>query len=118
MDSTFLLKTAHDVLGDRCVAITARSCSFSQRELNEAKAFCEKEGIKHIIIESEELSIDVFAQNPKNRCYLCKTELFTKMRKAAAELGIENIAEGSNIDYNMLLLYRIRYSPNKINNAK
>ncbi len=100
VDSTFLLKTAHDVLGDNCVAITARSCSFPQRELNEAKAFCEKEGIKHIIIESEELSIDGFAQNPKNRCYLCKTELFTKMRKAAAELGIENIAEGSNIDDN------------------
>ena len=100
VDSTFLLKTAHDVLGDNCVAITARSCSFPQRELNEAKAFCENEGIKHIIIESEELSIDGFAQNPKNRCYLCKTELFTKMRKAAAELGIENIAEGSNIDDN------------------
>lgn len=100
VDSTFLLKTAHDVLGDNCIAITARSCSFPQRELNEAKAFCEKEGIKHIVIESEELSIDGFAQNPKNRCYLCKTELFTKMRKAAEELGMENIAEGSNIDDN------------------
>lgn len=100
VDSTFLLKAAHDVLGDKCVAITARSCTFPERELNEAKAFCEREGIKHIVIESEELGIEGFAQNPKNRCYLCKTELFTKMRGAANALGIENIAEGSNVDDN------------------
>lgn len=100
VDSTFLLKVAHDVLGSSCVAITARSCSFPERELNEAKAFCAAEGIKHIIVDSEELNIEGFAQNPKNRCYLCKTELFVKMRRAAEELGIENIAEGSNTDDN------------------
>ena len=100
VDSTFLLKVAHDVLGDNAVAVTARSCSFPERELNEAKAFCEKEGIKHIVIESEELNIDGFSQNPKNRCYICKTELFIKMRKAVEQLGIENIVEGSNIDDN------------------
>ncbi len=100
VDSTFLLKTAHDVLGDNCVAITARSCSFPKRELDEARAFCRKEGIRHIVIDSEELSIEGFSQNPKNRCYLCKTELFTKMRKAADELGISHIAEGSNMDDN------------------
>ena len=48
VDSTFLLKTAHDVLGDKCIAITAMSCSFPKRELEEAKTFCEKEGIRHI----------------------------------------------------------------------
>jgi uncharacterized protein len=100
VDSTFLLKAAHDVLGDKAIAVTARSCSFPERELNEAKAFCEKEGIKHIIVESEELNIDGFSQNPKNRCYLCKTELFTKMRETVEQLGIENIVEGSNIDDN------------------
>ena len=62
--------------------------------------FCKKEGIKHIIIESEELNIDGFSQNPENRCYLCKTELFTKMRKTAEALGIKNIVEGSNTDDN------------------
>ncbi len=100
VDSTFLLKTAHDVLGDKCIAVTARSCSFPERELNEAKAFCEKEGIKQIVVESEELNIEGFASNPKNRCYLCKTELFIKMREAVEALGIENIAEGSNTDDN------------------
>ena len=100
VDSTFLLKVAHDVLGDKAVAITASSCSFPKRELNEAEAFCEKEGIRHFICESEELDIEGFAQNPKNRCYLCKRELFEKMIKVAREQHIANMAEGSNLDDN------------------
>ena len=67
VDSTFLLKVAHDVLGDQVIAVTAQSCSFPKRELEEAKAFCKKEGIKHIICESEELQIEGFSHNPKNR---------------------------------------------------
>lgn len=100
VDSTFLLKIAHDVLGDRAIAATARSCSFPARELSEAKAFCKAEGIAHIITESEELSIEGFSQNPKNRCYLCKSELFTKFLHIAAERGIPYVAEGSNMDDN------------------
>lgn len=100
VDSTFLLKVAHDVLGSKAIAVTARSCSFPQRELNEAKSFCETEGIEHIIVDSEELSIEGFSQNPKNRCYLCKHELFTKIREIAKERNIPYIAEGSNIDDN------------------
>lgn len=79
VDSTFLLKVAHDVLGDKAIAITAQSCSFPKRELNEAKAFCEKEGIQHVICQSEELEIEGFSKNPPNRCYLCKKELFEKI---------------------------------------
>ena len=82
------------------IAVTARSCSFPKRELNEAKAFCEAEKIEHITVESEELSIEGFSQNPKNRCYLCKRELFTKIRGIAEERGIPYIAEGSNMDDN------------------
>lgn len=100
VDSTFLLKVAHDVLGEKAIAITASSCSFPKRELNEAEAFCEKEGIRHFICESEELDIEGFAENPKNRCYLCKRELFEKMIKVAREQHITNIAEGSNLDDN------------------
>ena len=79
VDSTFLLKTTHDVLGDKCIAITAMSSSFPKRELEEAKTFCEKEGIRHITVESEELEIEGFCQNPTNRCYICKKELFEKI---------------------------------------
>ena len=98
VDSTFLLRTAQEVLGDKVIAITARSCSFPGRELKEAEEFCKSEGIRHIIIESEELAIEGFRQNPKNRCYLCKKELFTKMKETAEKNGIQYVAEGSNLD--------------------
>lgn len=100
VDSTFLLKTAHDILGDNAVAITARSCSFPVRELNEAVAFCKNEGIRHFIVESEELEIEGFRHNPKNRCYLCKHELFTKIITIARENNLAYVAEGSNMDDN------------------
>ena len=100
VDSTFLLKTAHDVLGDKCLAITAMSCSFPKRELEEAKAFCEKEGIRHITVESEELEIEGFCQNPTNRCYICKKELFEKIWEIARKEGLNAVAEGSNMDDN------------------
>ena len=100
VDSTFLLKAAKEALGDQVIAVTAQSCSFPQRELKEAIAFCEKEGIRHFICKSEELEIEGFAQNPKNRCYLCKKELFEKIKKLAEEQGMENVAEGSNMDDN------------------
>lgn len=100
VDSTFLLKVAHDELGDRCIAVTAMSCSFPRRELDEAKNFCQSEGIRQIIVESEELKIDGFCQNPKNRCYLCKRELFGKIGKIAEKENINAVAEGSNLDDN------------------
>jgi uncharacterized protein len=100
VDSTFLLQVAHDVLGDGVLAVTASSCSFPKRELNEAKEFCEKHGIRHIICQSEELDIEGFRQNPTNRCYLCKHELFEKIWEIARENHIEAVAEGSNMDDN------------------
>lgn len=98
VDSTFLLKVAHDVLGDNVLAVTARSASFPLRELNEAKAFCRSEGIRHIVVDSEELDIDGFSHNPMNRCYLCKHELFEKMLAIAVQNKIQYVAEGSNLD--------------------
>lgn len=98
VDSSYLLKAAHDALGDNVLAVTATSESYPKRELDEARAFTQKYCIKHIIIESEELDIDGFAQNPLNRCYLCKKELYAKIAKVAKENGIAIIAEGSNVD--------------------
>ena len=101
VDSTFLLKAAQIALGDKVIAVTARSCSFPERELNEAIAFCKSEGIKHYIVDSEELDIDGFSDNPPNRCYLCKRELFEKIIKIAQKENIKNIVEGSNLDDNV-----------------
>ena len=100
VDSTFLLKAAHDVLGNDVLAVTASSCSFPQRELREAQAFCKQNGIRHIVCRSEELDIEGFSQNPKNRCYLCKRELFEKIWAIAKEQGLAAVAEGSNTDDN------------------
>ena len=98
VDSTFLLKTAHDVLGDSVIAVTAYSCSFPHRELAEATAFCEKEGIRQILCASEELEVAGFSENPVNRCYLCKNEIFSKIWAVARAHEITYVAEGSNVD--------------------
>jgi len=98
VDSTFLLKVAHDVLGDNVIAVTARSSTFPEREFREASNFARELGVKHTVIISEELDIEGFSDNPLNRCYFCKHELFSKIKKIASEYGIKYIADGSNID--------------------
>jgi pyridinium-3,5-biscarboxylic acid mononucleotide sulfurtransferase len=98
VDSTFLLKVAHDMMHDRVVAVTATSSTYPERELNEAKDFVRDNGIRHIVFHSEEMDIEGFSSNPVNRCYLCKKELFSKIRDVAGQNGIMYIAEGSNID--------------------
>ena len=100
VDSTLMLKVAHDVLGNRAIAVTARSHSFPAREKTEASDFCKKEGIEHVFIDSEELNIPGFTQNPKNRCYLCKRELFEKIIEVAGQHNIPHVCEGSNLDDN------------------
>ena len=98
VDSTLLVYAAHEALGDRALAVTARSSTFPDRERNEATAFCEEHGIRHLILDSEELDIAGFRENPKNRCYFCKKELFTKIIELAAANGCAYVAEGSNMD--------------------
>lgn len=100
VDSTFLLYAAKEALGNQVIAVTAKSCSFPKRELNEAAVFCESHNIRHFICESEELDIEGFSHNPKNRCYLCKHELFEKIQVIADREKIAAIAEGSNLDDN------------------
>ena len=98
VDSTFLLKTAHDLLGENAIALTVRSRVFPERELQEAKNFCRQEGIRQIVLSFDELKVEGFRDNPPNRCYLCKTALFQAMKEKAQEEGIQIIAEGSNMD--------------------
>ena len=100
VDSTFLLKVAKNVLNDNVIAVTARSASFPKRELDEAVQFCEKEGIRQILVDIDEMSVEGFRKNPVNRCYYCKHEVFTRITEAAVNCGIKYVAEGSNIDDN------------------
>ncbi|HHV28511.1 ATP-dependent sacrificial sulfur transferase LarE [Acetivibrio mesophilus] len=98
VDSTFLLKVAHEVLGDKVLAVTAKSASFPEREFREAENFAAEYQIPFRIIISEELDLEEFAQNPPDRCYLCKKELFKKIKQLAKEEGYKFIVEGSNHD--------------------
>lgn len=98
VDSTYLLKVAHEVLGERAIAVTAISGTFPKREMVEAETFCEKEGIRQIKVHCDEMQIEGFRENPKNRCYSCKKALFSAMQDAVRQEGIEFIAEGSNMD--------------------
>ena len=98
VDSTFLLKVAHDLLGDQAVAVTAAPVFVPRREQNEALSFCSEQKIRQIIIPAEQLNIDSIRHNPPDRCYHCKREIFGKILEVAAQNGISTVAEGSNLD--------------------
>lgn len=98
VDSTFLLKVAHEVLGDKVIAVTATSEFFPARETLEAENFCRAENIRQISFAENILAVENISQNPINRCYICKKILFTKILQIAAENKICHVAEGSNMD--------------------
>jgi uncharacterized protein len=99
VDSTLLARASAEALGkDKVLCVTARSASFPERELKAAAAFCAAQGIRHQIVDSEELDIEGFSKNPLNRCYLCKHELFSKITEIAATYGASAVFEGSNVD--------------------
>ena len=98
VDSSFLLAVAHEVLGDRVIAVTGADASVPEREVNEAKAFCAERGIRHIICRVDPLREEGYRNNSPDRCYFCKHGIFTEVKKIADENGIEYMAEGSNMD--------------------
>ena len=98
VDSTFLMAVAQRVLNGQAIAITAVSDLFPARETAEAREFTVSKSIRQIIYEFDEFTIDGFAKNPENRCYICKKNLFTNFKMIAAEHGIKYLVEGSNVD--------------------
>ncbi|MFB0921574.1 MAG: ATP-dependent sacrificial sulfur transferase LarE [Oscillospiraceae bacterium] len=98
VDSTLLLKVAHDVLRDNAIALTAALRSVPAFEMREATDFCVSEGIRHIVCEINELDLPEFVENPTDRCYYCKANVLRQLQKTAGELGITNIVEGTNVD--------------------
>lgn len=98
VDSTFLLDVAHEVLGAKAVAFTASSPFVPQRDVEEAAAFCRGRGIEHVVVPFDTLAIPGVAENPKDRCYLCKHALFSKMVELARARGLAAVADGSNLD--------------------
>ncbi len=98
VDSTFLLYAAHEALGDKLVAVTASSCFFPESEAEEAEIICKKLNVRHIILKEDVLSVKGVKENPKDRCYLCKRELFSHIKRTAEENGLKEVIEGSNTD--------------------
>lgn len=98
VDSTFLLKVAHEVLKDNAVAITATSEFFPAFETFDAENFCRAENIRQIFLRENILNVENISQNPPNRCYICKKNLFAKIKKIAAENNLACVVEGSNMD--------------------
>ena len=98
VDSTFLLKVAHDELGEKVLAVSAVSILFPKRETEAAAAFCRNEGIRQVSFEIDPLKIPGFKNNPENRCYICKKEIFSKIKSLSLENGIFTVCDGSNAD--------------------
>jgi uncharacterized protein len=98
LDSTVLAKAAQLALGEGAVAVTGVSASLAIGELEEAGELARQIGIRHEVIETDELSIPAYQANRDDRCYHCKTELFTQVEQIAGRLGVAMVADGSNRD--------------------
>lgn len=100
VDSAFLLKVAADELGDGCHAVTCVSVTMARSEAEDARRLGLELGLgdRHHVVESSELDRPGFADNPANRCALCKTELMDVAAPLAGRLGISQIALGTNTD--------------------
>ena len=99
VDSTFLLHSARQVLGaDKVVALTATSPTYPSHEFNESVRLARELGVRQVVVDSNELEIPGFADNPPQRCYHCKKELFDICLSKAKELGYAVVLDGSNLD--------------------
>ena len=98
VDSTFLAAVAYEVLANRAIAVTASSPLYPEHERQEAVELARGIGITHILVASNELEVPGFADNPPDRCYRCKSELFAVVRKEAEKYDISVVADGSNVN--------------------
>ncbi|MDE0341316.1 MAG: ATP-dependent sacrificial sulfur transferase LarE [Nitrospinae bacterium] len=98
VDSTFLAKVAHDVLGAGALAVTGRSVTLAASELKESSILAAQIGIRHLIVDTDEIADESFGNNPPNRCYFCKNELYSVLSRVAAEEETAVIVDGSNAD--------------------
>jgi uncharacterized protein len=98
VDSAFLLRVAHDVLGDRCTALTTVSSTTPAADLADARRLAADMGVTHVVVDADELAIPGYAANGPERCYLCKDNLYVVCRAEADRRGIAAILDGVNVD--------------------
>ena len=95
VDSTYLLYKAHEVLGDDCIAVTVKSQVITAEEFEWTREFCERTGERQTVLDFDVFAVEVFADNPPDRCYHCKKKIFTAVSEAAEGY---TVADGSNVD--------------------
>ncbi len=98
IDSTLIAKIANDILGDRALAVTAKSPSLLPEELEDAIAQAATIGINHQVVETHEIDNPNYAANPVNRCYFCKSELHDTLKPLARQLDYPYVVDGVNAD--------------------
>ena len=98
VDSALLLKVAHDVLGERAIGAIASSDAYAPEETEEAIATAAQMGIALVTLKTHELEDERYVKNDVQRCYFCKTELFTQLEPLAKQYDVRYIAYGVNKD--------------------
>ena len=98
VDSTLVLRAARDALGERAVAATGLSQTYAAEELDEARAIAGEIGVEHVVVATMELTDPRYANNSHQRCFFCKTELYSRLNDVARERGLSTVVDGSNAD--------------------
>jgi len=98
VDSSYLAVIAHEELGAGCLAVTAESPSYPSHQRNVAVDLVGRYGFRHEFIASDEMANPDYVQNPSNRCYFCKHELYTKLQTMALNRGFRYVVDGNNLD--------------------
>ncbi len=98
VDSTLVLALAHEVLGEKTLAVTAQSASVPNREMQASRQLAKEIGARHLVIKTDEMSNPEYRANPANRCYHCKTELYSSLKRVAEQDNISIILNGINTD--------------------
>ena len=98
VDSTFLVKVCHDVLGAKAVAASGLSQTYAEEEMAEARSLAAEIGIEHLVVATMELTDPRYADNTHQRCFFCKSELYGKLNDVARERGLAVLVDGTNAD--------------------
>jgi uncharacterized protein len=98
VDSTYLLKVAHDVLGRKAVAATGLSQTYAAEEMDDARALAGDIGAEHVFVDTAELTDPRYADNTHQRCFFCKTELYSRLIEVARQRNLRVVIDGSNAD--------------------
>ena len=98
VDSSYLLKIAHLALGSRALAATGLSQTYAREEMDEARSIAREIGAEHILVDTAELTDPRYADNTHQRCFFCKSELYSRLRELADSRGVRHIVDGSNVD--------------------